>query len=106
MNARKIFHHATLVFGLAATGASLAQVVPPADPSAMTPQQREAYRTRRQAEMAAMTPGQRAEAQAGRGQGARSGRQQGQGTMARDGTGVGGQYGKGGGQGGGQRRGG
>jgi len=106
MSTRNFVHGAALAFGLALAGSSLAQVAPPADPSGMTAEEREAYRTQRQAEMAAMTPEQRAEAQAGRGQGGRRGQQQGQGTMARDGSGSGGQYGKGGGQGGGGQRGG
>jgi len=101
MNTRNLMKQAALALGISLAGASLAQVAPPSDPSAMTPGQREAWRTQRQAEMSAMTPGQRAAAQAGRGQG---GRQQGQGTMARDGSGSGGRHGKGGGQGGGGMR--
>lgn len=104
MNTRNFMKHAALALGVSLAGASLAQVAPPADPSAMTPEQREAWRTQRQAEMSAMTPEQRAAAQAGRGQGGRGGRQQGQGTMARDGSGSGGQHGKGGGQSGGAMR--
>lgn len=96
MNSRNFFYNAALVFGLAASGVSFADEAVTVDPSRMTQQEREAYRTERQANM---TPEQRAEMQASHSQG---GSAQGQGTMARDGSGSGGQYGKGGGQGGGQ----
>lgn len=95
MNSRHLFSNAALVFGLAASGVSFADETVTVDPSRMTQQEREAYRTEKQA---SMTPEQRAEKQASRSQ---SGSAQGQGTMARDGSGSGGQYGSGG-QGGGQ----
>ncbi|MBZ0105320.1 MAG: hypothetical protein K8H84_06780 [Sulfuricella denitrificans] len=94
MNNRNFFYNAALVFGLATTGVSFADDVAPLDPSRMTQQEREAYRTERQS---GMTPEQRAEMQATHRQ---SGSAQGQGAMARDGSGSGGQYGRGG-QGGG-----
>lgn len=102
MNTRTILNGAALILGLAATGTSFAQVAPNVDPAQMTQQEREAYRVQRQSDMAAMTPEQRAEAKASRGQ-AGSAQGQGKGTMARDGSGTGGQYGKAGGQGGGGR---
>lgn len=94
MNSRNFFYNAALVFGLAVSGVSFADETVTVDPSRMTQQEREAYRTERQA---GMTPEQRAEMQASQG-----GSAQGQGTMARDGSGSGGQYGRSGGQGGGQ----
>lgn len=104
MNTRTILNGAALILGLAAAGTSFAQVAPDVDPSRMTQQEREAYRVQRQSDMAAMTPEQRAEAKASRGQaGSAQGQGQGKGTMARDGSGTGGQYGKAGGQGGGGR---
>lgn len=115
MNSRNFFYNAALVFGLAASGASFADETVTVDPSRMTQQEREAYRTERQSSMtqqereayrterqASMTPEQRAEMQASHSQG---GSAQGQGAMARDGSGSGGQYGKGGGMGGGQGKG-
>ncbi len=98
MNSKKILIDAMLALGLAAAGTAYAQQTPQ-----MTPQERDAYRTQRQAEMGGMTPEQRSEMQASRGQGGAQG--QGQGTMARDGSGSGGRYGNGGGQGGGRGRG-
>ena len=92
MNSRNFFYNAALIFGLTATGISLADEVTTADPSSMNQQEREAYRAERQA---SMTPEQRAERQASHSQGGSS---QGQGTMARDGSGSGGQYGRSGGQ--------
>ena len=97
MKTRTLLLQAALACGRAVAGASLAQVQPPVRPSGMTAEQREAWRAQRQAEMAAMTPEQRAAAQAGREAGARGAGGQGQGTMARDGSGAGGQHGKGGG---------
>ncbi len=102
MNTRTFLSGAAMIVGLAATGASFAQVAPNVDPSQMTQEQREAYRVQRQSDMAAMTAEQRAEVKASRGQSG-SAQQQGKGTMARDGSGTGGQYGKVGGQGGGGR---
>jgi hypothetical protein len=87
---KNFFYNAALVFGLAASGVSLA-----ADPSQMTQQERETYRAQKQSEMAGMSQEQRTQMRASQGQG--SG--QGQGTMARDGSGSGGMYGQGGGQG-------
>lgn len=99
MNSKKFFCNAALVFGISATGAVYAQQTAP-----MTAQERDAYRTQRQTEMRDMTPEQRSEIQASRGQnGGAQG--MGQGTMARDGSGSGGRYGSGGGQGGGRGRG-
>lgn len=95
----KFFYNAALVFGLAAAVPVFADDLPAVDPSRMTQQEREAYRSERQA---SMTPEQRAEMQATHRQG---GSAQGQGAMARDGSGTGGQYGRGGGMGGGQGRG-
>ncbi|MDP2828405.1 MAG: hypothetical protein Q8O37_07345 [Sulfuricellaceae bacterium] len=92
---KNFFYNAALVFGIAASGTSLA-----ADPSQMTQQERDAYRTQKQSEMAGMSQEQRTEMRASQGQS--SG--QGQGTMVRDGSGSGGQYGQGGGQGGGRGR--
>lgn len=92
MNSKKFFHNAALVFGLAAAGAAYAQQTPQ-----MTPEQRDAYRAQRQAEMNDMTPQQRSEMQASRSQGGAQGQRQG--TMARDGSGAGGRQGGGGGQG-------
>ncbi|TXT23470.1 MAG: hypothetical protein FD134_2111 [Gallionellaceae bacterium] len=96
MNSRNFFYNAALILGLATTGISFADEVTTVDPSSMTQQEREAYRTERQA---SMTPEQRAEKQASHSQG---GSAQGQGTMARDGSGSGRQYGRSGGTGGGQ----
>lgn len=106
MNTRTFLNGAALIVGLAGTGASFAQVAPNIDPAQMTQQEREAYRTQRQSDMAAMTAEQRAEAKASRSQTETAqgqGQGQGKGTMARDGSGTGGQYGKAGGQGGGGR---
>lgn len=100
MNSRNFFYNAALIFGLTATGISFADEVTTVDPSSMTQQEREAYRTERQA---SMTPEQRAERQASHNQGSSA---QGQGAMARDGSGSGGQYGRSGGMGGGQGKGG
>ncbi len=98
MNSKKFFYNAALVFGLAASATAYAQQTTP-----MTPEQRDAYRAQRQAEMGSMTPEQRSEMQASRGQsGGTQG--QGQGTMARDGSGSGGMHGNSG-QGGGRGRG-
>lgn len=94
----KFFYNAGLAFGLVAASSVFADEVAMPNPSAMTQQEREAYRTERQA---GMTPEQRAEMQASHRQG---GSAQGQGAMARDGSGTGGQYGRGG-MGGGQGRG-
>lgn len=102
MNTRNFLYNAALIFGVAAAGPSFADEPAGADPSRMTQQEREAYRTQRQAEMSNMTAEQRAEMQASHSQG---GSAQGQGTMARDGSGSGGQYGRSGG-GGGRGRGG
>ena len=104
MNTKTFLSSAALIFGLAATGATFAQVTPNVDPSQMTAEQRDAFRAQRQSEMAAMTPDQRAGLQASRGQ-AGSAQGQGKGTMARDGSGTGGQHGKAGGQGGGRGKG-
>lgn len=112
MKNAKFLYNAALVFGLAAAApvfADDAATVNPstmtqqereayrsqrqAEMSGMTQQEREAYRTQRQSEMSGMTPEQRGEAQARN----RSGWDQGQGTMARDGSGTGGQYGRNGG---------
>lgn len=87
---KQFFYHAALVFGLAASGASLA-----ADPSQMTQQERDAYRAQKQSEMAGMSQEQRSQMRASQGQG--SG--QGQGAMVRDGSGSGGIYGQSGGRG-------
>lgn len=92
MNSKKFFYNAALAFGLAAAGTSYAQQTAP-----MTPQDRDAYRAQRQAEMNSMTPEQRSEMQASRNQNGAQG--QGQGAMARDGSGSGGRHGGGGGQG-------
>lgn len=99
MNSRNFLYNAALALGLAASGTALAN-----DPMQMTQQEREAYRAQRQAEMAGMTPEQRAQAQGSHRQG---GSAQGQGVMARDGSGSGGMHGggQGGGQGGGRGRG-
>ncbi len=99
MNSRNFLYNAALVFGLAASGTTFAD-----DPMQMTQQEREAYRTQRQAEMAGMTPEQRAQAQ---GSYSQAGSAQRQGEMARDGSGSGGMHGggQGGGQGGGRGRG-
>lgn len=88
---KQFFYHAALVFGLSASGASLA-----ADPSQMTQQERDVYRTQKQSEMAGMSQEQRAQMRTSQGQG--------QGTMARDGSGSGGMVGQGGGQGAGKGR--
>lgn len=100
MNQRRFLYHAALAFGLVAAVPVFAEDAPAVDPSRMTQQEREAYRTERQS---GMTAEQRVEAQASHRQGSGA---QGQGTMARDGSGSGGQYGgMGGGQGGGRGRG-
>lgn len=96
----RFFHNAALVFGLVAATQVFADDLPAVDPSRMTQQEREAYRTQRQNEMSGMSAEQRAEMQASHRQG---GSAQGQGTMARDGSGMGGQYGRGSGMGGGRR---
>lgn len=93
MKNAKFLYNAALAFGLVATAPVYADDATTADPSTMTQQEREAYRSQRQAEMSGMTPEQRSEAQARN----RNGRDQGQGTMARDGSGSGGQYGRSGG---------
>lgn len=98
MKTTNFLNVAALIVGLAGAGASLAQVTPNVDPAQMTQQEREAYRTQRQSEMAAMTAEQRAEMKASRSQ-TGSAQGQGKGTMARDGSGTGGQYGKAGGRG-------
>lgn len=108
----KFLYNAALVFGLTAAAPVFADNAATVNPSTMTQQEREAYRsqrqtemsgmtqqereayrTQRQSEMSGMTPEQRSEAQASN----RSGGGQGQGTMARDGSGTGGQYGRNGG---------
>lgn len=91
------FCNAMLVSGILAAAPVFADDLPAFDPSGMTQQEREAYRS-------SMTPEQRAEMQASSRQSgsAQSGGTQGQGTMARDGSGSGGQYGRSGGTGGGQ----
>ncbi len=66
MNNRNFLYNAALIFGLAVTGTSFADDVTTVDPSRMTQQEREAYRTERQS---SMTPEQRAEMQASRNQG-------------------------------------
>lgn len=88
MNSKNFFYNAALIFGLTATGISLADEVTTADPSSMTQQEREAYRAERQDSHS------------------QRGGAQGQGTMARDDSGAGGQYGRSGGMGGGQDKGG
>lgn len=92
MNTRNFLYNAALIFGLAVAGPSFADEPVNADPTIMTQQERETYRTERQS---SMTPEQRAEKQASRSQ---SGG--GQGRMSRDGSGSGGQYGRNGGGGG------
>lgn len=92
MNTRNFLYNAALVFGLAVAGPSFADEPANVDPSIMTQQEREAYRTERQS---GMTPEQRAEKQASRSQNGG-----GQGSMSRDGSGSGGQYGRNGGGGG------
>ena len=101
MNTRNFLYNAALAFGLMASATSFADDAATFDPSRMSQQEREAYRSQRQSEMSSMSPEQRAEMQASHG----GGQGQGQGTMARDGSGSGGQYGRGGGQGGGRGRG-
>jgi len=98
----KFLYNAALAFGLVVASPAFADVTGTVDPSTMTLEERQAYRTQRQSEMSGMTPEQRGEIQS---------RGQGQGTMARDGSGSGGQYGRsgggkqGGGMGGGYGRG-
>jgi len=94
MNTRNFLYNAALIFGLAVAGPSFADEPVNADPTIMTQQERETYRTERQS---SMTPEQRAEKQASRSQ---NGGGQGQGSMSRDGSGSGGQYGRNGGGGG------
>lgn len=96
MNQRKFLYHAALAFGLVAAVPVFAEEAPAADPSRMTQQEREVYRTERQS---GMTAEQRAKVQASYSQG---GSAQGQGTVARDGSASGGQYGRSGGMGSGQ----
>ena len=114
MNNAKFLYNAALVLGLVATAPVFADDAATVDPSTMTREEREAYRSQRQSEMSGMTqqereayraqrqsemsgmsPEQRGEAQEHK----RNGQGQGQGTMARDGSGTGGQYGRGNGGG-------
>jgi len=119
MQNSKFLYNAALAFGLVVAAPVFADDLTTADPSTMTQQEREAYRSQRQAEMSGKTEQER-EAYRSQRQSEMSGMSseqraenrssnregQGQGTMARDGSGAGGQYGRNGGgkQGGGHGR--
>lgn len=100
----KFLYNAALVFGLMAAAPVFADDAATVNPSTMTQQEREAYRSQRQTEMSGMTQQER-EAYRTQRQSEMSGMTpeqrgeggQGQGTMARDGSGTGGQYGRNGG---------